>query len=125
MDNIAQLSPLTLAFIGDSVFELLVREKLVLEANRPSGDFHAEKIKYVSASAQASAFHLIEDSLTEKEMEVFKRGRNAHTTHTPKNMTGADYHAATGLEALFGWLYLSGDMARARELFAKIMPGGV
>ncbi|MBQ1452169.1 MAG: ribonuclease III [Clostridia bacterium] len=125
MDNISQLSPLTLAFIGDCVYELLVRESLVLEANRPSGDFHAEKIKYVSAAAQAEAFHQIEDSLTEHEAEIFRRGRNAHTTHTPKNMTSADYHAATGLEALFGYLYLSGDMARARELFAKITPGGV
>ena len=94
------LSPLTLAFIGDCVYELFVREALVTEANRPAGELHAQKVKYVSASAQTKAYHLIEPHLTERESSVFKRGRNAHTTHTPKNMTNADYHTATGFEAL-------------------------
>ncbi|MBR5991942.1 MAG: ribonuclease III [Clostridia bacterium] len=121
MDNLSQLSPLTLAFIGDSVYELLVREALVLEANRPGADYHAEKLKYVSASAQASAFSVIEPLLTPSELDIFKRGRNAHTTHTPKNMTSADYHTATGLEALFGWLYLAGEIDRLRELMYNIL----
>ncbi len=115
-----QTSPLTLAFIGDSVFELMVREALVKEANRPTGDLHQEKVKFVSASAQADAYRLIEEDLTEEEIEVFKRGRNAHTTHTPKNMTNADYHTATGFEALFGYLYLEKRNERLLELFNKI-----
>lgn len=115
-----QLSPSTLAFIGDCVFELFVREALVTEANRPSSELHAEKVKFVSASAQANSMRLLEGDLTEKELEIFKRGRNAHTTHTPKNMTNADYHAATGFETLFGYLYLNGEISRLRELFQKI-----
>ncbi|MBQ0136275.1 MAG: ribonuclease III [Oscillospiraceae bacterium] len=115
-----QLSPGTLAFIGDCVFELFVREALVTEANRPSSELHAEKVKFVSASAQANSMRLLEGDLTEKELEIFKRGRNAHTTHTPKNMTNADYHAATGFETLFGYLYLNGEISRLRELFQKI-----
>lgn len=119
MDNL-QYSPLTLAFLGDSVFELLVREALVKEANRPGRELHKEKLDFVSATAQADAFRIIEADLTEKELDVFKRGRNAHTNHTPKNMSSADYHAATGLEALFGYLHLEGDTERINELFQKI-----
>ena len=119
MDN-SQYSPLTLAFLGDSVFELLVREALVKEANRPGSELHKEKLEFVSAAAQADAFRIIESDLSEKELEVFKRGRNAHTNHTPKNMSTADYHAATGLEALFGYLHLEGETERMDELFQKI-----
>ena len=118
------LSPLTLAFIGDCVYELFVREALVTEANRPAGELHAQKVRYVSAAAQAKAYRFIEDSLTEKESSIFKRGRYAHTTHTPKNMTNADYHTATGIEALFGFLYLSGETERLRELFGIIRSKG-
>mgnify|MGYP000098601555 FL=1 len=118
------LSPLTLAFIGDCVYELFVREALVTEANRPASELHAQKVRYVSAAAQAKAYRFIEDSLTEKESNIFKRGRNAHTTHTPKNMTNADYHTATGIEALFGFLYLSGETERLRELFGIIRSKG-
>ena len=119
MDN-SQYSPLTLAFLGDSVFELLVREALVKEANRPGSELHKEKLEFVSAAAQADAFRIIESDLSEKELEVFKRGRNAHTNHTPKNMSTADYHAATGLEALFGYLHLEGETERMDEPFQKI-----
>ncbi|MDO5448712.1 MAG: ribonuclease III domain-containing protein [Clostridia bacterium] len=119
MDNL-QYSPLTLAFLGDSVFELLVREALVKEANRPGSELHKEKLEFVSAAAQAEAFRVIESDLSEKELDVFKRGRNAHTNHTPKNMSSADYHAATGLEALFGYLHLEGETERINELFQKI-----
>ena len=120
MDSYKDMSPGALAFLGDSVFELLVREALVKEANRPSGDLHTEKVKYVSAAAQAKAFEIIKDELSDEELDIFKRGRNAHTSHTPKNMSSADYHAATGFEALFGYLYLKGDKARLLELFEKI-----
>lgn len=114
-----QLSPTTLAFLGDGVFGLLVREKLC-ECDRPSGELHSRSVKLVNATAQAKAFRLIEPMLTEEELSVFKRGRNAHTSTTPKHSTNGEYHAATGLEALFGYIYLSGNDARLRELFTVI-----
>ncbi len=117
------LSPLDLAFIGDSVYELFVREALVSEANRPTGELHARKVEYVNANAQESAAHTIASFLTEKEAEIYRRGRNAKTHHTPKNMSHASYHAATGFEALFGYLYLNGELDRLRELFALIYNG--
>ena len=81
---------------------------------------HSESVKYVNAAAQARAYNIIKDILSEKESDIFKRGRNAHTSTTPKNSTNADYHTATGLEALFGYLHLSGQNARAKELFEVI-----
>lgn len=117
------LSPLDLAFIGDSVYELFVREALVSEANRPTSELHAEKVKFVNANAQESAAHDIAAFLTDKEKDIYRRGRNAHTHHTPKNMSSASYHAATGFEALFGYLYLNGELDRLRELFRIIYHG--
>ena len=114
------LSPATLAFVGDGVYELMVREYLACEANRPAKELNIEKVKMVSAPAQAEGFKKIEPMLTEKELEVFKRGRNAHTSRAPKNATHAQYHYATGLETLFGWLYLRGAQERAVELFKAI-----
>lgn len=114
------LSPLTLAFIGDTVFDLFVREKLICEANRPVNKLHQNASRLVKASAQAQAAMKIMEKLTEKELAVFKRGRNAHTNHKAKNATEGDYHYATGLEAVFGYVYLSGDIDRLRELFALI-----
>lgn len=117
------LSPLDLAFLGDCVYELFVREQLVTEANRPNGDLHAAKVKLVNAEAQEAAIKTLLPILTEKEESVFRRGRNAHTNHTPKNMSSASYHAATGLEALFGYLYLNGELDRLREFFDIIYNG--
>lgn len=111
------LSPLTLAFIGDTVFDLLVRERVVKQANRPVGKLHAQCAKLVCAGAQALAVKLILPILTEEELAVYKRGRNAKSGHKPKNASEAQYHASTGLEALFGWLYLSGETQRVHELF--------
>lgn len=116
MDNPNLLSPSVLAFVGDVVYGLFVRTYLA-EVNRPSGELHKLSVKLVNATAQASAYHLIESYLTEKEISVFKRGRNFHTGNTPKNSTGGEYHTATGLETLFGYLYLSGEQSRAKELF--------
>ena len=115
-----QLSPLNLAFVGDCVYEMLVRETLVCDANRPVNDLHRESVKYVSAAAQTEAFAKIKDTLTEEETAQFKRGRNAKTGHSPKSATDAQYHTATGVEALFGYLYLSGEIDRIRELFGLI-----
>ena len=116
MDNPNLLSPSVLAFVGDAVYGLYVRTYLA-EINRPSGELHKLSVKLVNATAQAEAFKLIEPNLTEKELSVFKRGRNFHTGNTPKNSTGGEYHTATGLEVLFGFLYLSEQTDRAKELF--------
>ena len=111
-----QLSPLTLAFIGDCVFDLYVREEIVCQANRPVKELNKMKVDKVRCEAQAEMFRRIEPMLTEEELDIYRRGRNAHTGHTPKNASSADYHSATGLEALFGYLYLSGNTARIAEL---------
>ncbi len=119
MDSVKSLSAGTLAFVGDAVFGLMVREKLA-ETNRPLGELHKKSVEYVNANAQAEAFEIIREQLSEEEITAFKHGRNLHTNNTPKNSTLAQYHTATGLEALFGYLYLSGKKERAKELFEKI-----
>lgn len=119
MENPNLLSPSVLAFVGDAVYGLYVRKHLA-GVNRPSGELHRLSVKLVNASAQAKAFELIEGSLTEKELSVFKRGRNFHTTTTPKSATNREYHTATGLECLFGFLYLSGENLRSDSLFETI-----
>lgn len=119
MENPNLLSPSVLAFVGDAVYGLYVRTYLA-KVNRPSGELHKLSVKLVNASAQAQAFRLIEPELSEKELSVFKRGRNFHTGNTPKNSTGGEYHLATGLETLFGFLYLSGENTRAKHLFEII-----
>lgn len=116
----SSLSPLTLAFIGDTVFDLLVRSELVCEANRPVNALHKSASKKVCAAAQAEGIKKILPLLTEEEEAVFKRGRNSHTGGIPKNASSADYHYATGLESLFGWLYLNGQNERIMELYREI-----
>lgn len=119
MENNANLlSPSVLAFVGDAVYGLYVRTMLA-HVNRPSGELHRLS-ELVNATAQAKAFKKIEPMLSEEELAVFKRGRNFHTGNTPKSSSKADYHTATGLEALFGYLYLSGKTDRADELFEAI-----
>lgn len=115
-----QLSPLTLAFVGDAVYELLVRESLVCEANRPVHELNRRSVEMVRAGAQAQALKTITPLLSEEEEAVVRRGRNAHPNHAAKNASVTDYRLATGLEALFGYLYLSDRSARIRELFDQI-----
>lgn len=114
-------SPLALAFLGDAVYGLLVREHLLLSANRPAGQLHTLSVQSVNARAQATAAKVILPQLTEEELSVYKRGRNAHPGHTPKHQSEGDYHAATGLESLFGWLYLQNRQDRLRALFDSIL----
>ena len=115
------LSPLTLAFTGDAVFSLFVREMLVVDANRPVGKLHKLSVNWVKAEAQSKGMRAILPLLTEKETEVFKRGRNAHTSHTPKNQSGCDYHYATGFEALVGYLYLKDETERLNQLLNEVI----
>lgn len=118
MDKVLS-SPQTLAFVGDAYFGLLVRLRLA-KVERPVGELHAMSVKLVNANAQAKGVEAIMDMLTEEELSVYKRGRNAHQKHTPKNSSVAEYHAATGLEALFGYLKLNGNSERAEQLFDVI-----
>ncbi len=113
------MSPLTLAFLGDGVYDLFVRERLVCEANRPVKKLNEEKVSIVRCSSQARLVEKLFPYLTEEERDVLKRGRNAHTQHVPKNATVADYHSATAFEALLGYLYLSGKIDRIRELLSE------
>ncbi len=122
MDNAMLKSPSTLAFVGDAVFGLLVRTYLA-QIERPIGQLHKKSVDFVNANAQTKAFEIIKDMLTEKEMSVFKRGRNNHVGGVPKSTTVASYHTATGVEALFGYLHLSGQTDRINQLFSAIVDG--
>jgi ribonuclease-3 family protein len=112
-----QYSPLTLAFLGDAVYSLLVREMLLKTANRPTNALHKESIKLVNANCQAEMIKKFLPLLTEDEEAIFKRGRNAHSGNVPKNQSDADYRYATGLETLYGYLYLIGDFERIMYIF--------
>lgn len=113
-----EYSPLVLAYIGDGIYEVCVRSYIVSQANAPVNQMHKKAKGYVKASAQAQIYHQIRDRLTEEEMAVFKRGRNAKSATVPKHADLSDYRHATGLEALFGYLYLDGQMDRLLELVA-------
>lgn len=128
MENIAQIhtvadeiSPLTLAFVGDGVYDLLVREYLVRQANRPVGELNKIKVSLVNCKSQARFAKLLLPKLSDKETSVYKRGRNAAPKCTSKHGTVADYHSATGLECLFGYLHMNGEQSRVQELFNLIV----
>ncbi len=118
-EKVRLLSPSTLSFVGDAVFGLLVRERLA-EINRPSGELHSASVPFVSANGQVKAYELIKDVLSEEETAIFKRGRNFHTGRSPKNASHGNYHIATGVETLFGYLHLCGENERVNELFSLI-----
>ena len=115
-----QMNALQLAYLGDSVWEMIIRYDLVLQKLNVH-HLHEQSIKQVNARAQANILDKIYESLTEKEAEIVKRGRNAHPKHTiPKNQQPYHYAASTGLEALFGYLYLTGQDERI-EMIIKII----
>ena len=118
--DMEMLSPLQLAYIGDAVYELLVRTYLLKE-NIPVRKLHRTTINYVKAKAQAESIHGLEKVLSEEEKRIVKKGRNAKTRTMPKNIKMIDYKYATGLEALFGYLYLNGDDSRIEVLFEKVI----
>ena len=115
-----QLSGTTLAYIGDSIYELKVREILIEKGLTKVDDLHKNAIKYTSATGQATAFDLIENILSEEEMSIFKRGRNSESTRKPRNTSLAIYKKATGLEALIGYLHLSKNIDRLDDLYKII-----
>lgn len=114
--KLSTYSPLALAFMGDCIFELVIRTVLLLKGNSPANKLHKASIKYVSAPAQAAILDKIYDSLSEDERQVYTRGRNSKPRNTAKNASLADYHKATGLETLLGYLYLNNRMDRVLEL---------
>ena len=117
--NIKDISAPALAYLGDCVIELMVRRRLVGSGLSSSKSLNAKALEYVRASAQSEAMKNIIDILTEEEEAYFRRGRNIGHTNTPKNATVGQYRAATGMETLFGYLYLTGQTERAEELFDK------
>lgn len=119
--DIRTYSPLTLAYIGDGIYELVVRTVVVEQANRPANELHKMTTRYVKAQAQAQMLLGLKDELTEEEADVAKRGRNAKPYTTAKNASRGDYHKATGFEALLGYLYLTGQTDRLLELVQKGM----
>ena len=120
-DRLLSLSTLGLAHLGDGVYELMVRSWLVLHGKAKAKDLHRATVKYVAAPAQAERFERLRSLLTQEEEDVFRRGRNTDPHSVPKAASRAQYQTATGLEALFGWLYLQGRTERLNELFAAMM----
>ena len=119
--NLNTVPTLNLAFLGDGVFDLLVREHLLSSSSAHVGELNREKVAMVNCKSQAEDAKKLLPILTDEEQEVYKRGRNAKVNSASKHSTLSDYHAATGLEALFGYLYLKGENERIKELFTRII----
>ncbi len=114
--DIRTYSPLALAFIGDCVFDIVIRSIVVGEGNSSPGKLHKRKADIVKASSQALFADLIADILTDEEKDAYRRGRNAHTNSKAKNSSDYDYHKATGFEALLGYLYMDHRQDRIMEI---------
>ena len=117
-EHINRQGNLSLAYLGDAVFELMVRAWLIRKGSMKSGDLHKAAVSYVKAPAQAELIQKLLPFLNEEEMGIYKRGRNTHVKSVPQNADISEYHAATGLETLFGYLYLKGKTEKLCELFA-------
>lgn len=116
--DIKTYSPLTLAYIGDAIFELVVRTVLVERKNMQPEKLHKAAIKIVKAETQSNLIEALKEELTEEELKIYKRGRNAKAVTRAKNATMSDYRRATGFEALMGYLYLKGDLERMIRLIS-------
>lgn len=114
--DIRSYSPLTLAYIGDCIYEIIIRTVVVERGNKSPQSLHKTVTKYVKAETQCELFQVLQDELTEEEMAVMRRGRNAKSFTTAKNASVGDYRKASGLESLFGYLYLTGQTERAVSL---------
>lgn len=117
--DIRTYSPLALAYIGDAVYDLIIRTVVVERANRPVNELHRTVVKYVSANAQSRIAQALMASFTEEEQAIYRRGKNSKPHTTAKNASVADYLKATGFEAVIGYLYLTDRMDRALELVRK------
>ncbi|MCF2596894.1 Mini-ribonuclease 3 [Pseudoflavonifractor phocaeensis] len=120
-EPLLNLSSLSLAHLGDSVYEVMVRSWLCLQGKARVKDLHRATVRYVAAPAQAARFGRIEPMLTPEEADVFRRGRNTAPHSVPKAASRGEYQTATGVEALFGWLYLQGRTDRLNQLFAAMI----
>ncbi|MBR0162823.1 MAG: ribonuclease III [Oscillospiraceae bacterium] len=120
LTQLNSLSMLALAQVGDAVYELLVRSMLASEAPSGMQELHRRTVAWVRAEAQAAVAQNLRPLLTEEEEAVYRRGRNSKVHGIPQHANPGEYHSATGLEALFGWLYLQGKTDRIRELFTAI-----
>ncbi len=116
-----QKSPVELAFLGDAVFELLVREHITREIDTNPNRLHRLAVSYVCADAQAGALEQIYGRLNEQEQDIVRRGKNANKVSVPRNGNPKNYRSSTALEALFGYLYLNGEFERIRELFDQVV----
>ena len=119
--ELLKMSNLGLAYLGDAVYEVMVRSWLCLHGKLTPGKLHKAALDYVAAPKQAAKMDLLLPILTEEETTIFKRGRNASPHSYPKGATRREYQIATGMESLFGWLYLQGRTDRLNELFEIIM----
>ena len=119
LEEVKMLSPLVWAYVGDGVYELFVRTKLIEKSNAKPHKLHIESIKYVKAGAQADILKKLEDILTEEEKDIVRRGRNTQNHHVAKNASTADYSQSTGFEALIGYLYLSKQDERLKEILER------
>lgn len=123
--DIRTVSPLTLAYVGDAVYEMVIRSILVGRGNCPVSRLHREATHLVRAGAQAQMLRTLEPLLTPEEASVSRRGRNAHSPTMAKNATVAEYRHATGFEALIGYLYLTGQTERMLTLIKAGLPEGI
>lgn len=114
--DITQYSPLVLAYLGDSVYEVYIRTLLVCEGNAPVNKLHKRSIAYVKAKAQSDIIHKIMESLSPDELDMVRRGRNAKSGTIPKNANVTEYKYATGFETLLGYLYLKKDYERLKTI---------
>ena len=124
MDNIGKvnsMSPLTWAYIGDAVYELYVRSYLIKTTNLKPNKLHKEAIKFVKAGAQANILEKLQDILTDEEKEIVRRTRNTQNHHLPKNANLQEYTYATAFEGLIGYLYLTKQEEREKEILQKVI----
>ncbi|SNS38657.1 ribonuclease-3 family protein [Anaerovirgula multivorans] len=117
--EVKMMAPLTLAYMGDAVFETYIRNYLIQQSNLLVGELHKKAILYVKAKAQAEIVHQLEEQLTEEEWGIVKKGRNQKSATTPKNAELIDYKYATGFETLLGYLFFSGRIQRLIEIMEK------
>ena len=119
--DINLVSPLVLAYIGDAIYELMVRTYLLENGLYKLNLLHKQTVATVNAVSQSKLVHYLDEILTDEEKEIFRRGRNAKTSHVPKGADVIQYRHATGLEAVFGYLYLKQQFGRLDELFYRVM----